>query len=269
MAWAAVALGANAIGGLLGASSAKKAAKAQTQASREAMQMQERMFNQQMALQEPFRQAGLTGQNEYMRLLGLGGDPMSQGYGSLRSGFMPENYMEQMDPGYSFRFQEGLKALQKSAAARGGFLSGKTLKDITGYGQEMASQEYQNAFNRYQDARAATLDPFARLAGLGSSASGAMADTAGNYGARQADLMTGIGNARASGYMGSANALSNALSSGLNTAYQFNMLDALRQPIAPTIPPATGYNPANNAPNARISALAKQYGSPNFGPYGP
>jgi hypothetical protein len=229
MAWAAIAIGGNIVGGLLGASSAKKAAKAQTQASREAMQMQERMFNQQTALQEPFRQAGLTGQNEYMRLLGLGGDPASQGYGSLQSGFMPQNYMEQIDPGYGFRMSEGLKALQKSAAARGGFLSGKTLKDITGYGQEMASQEYQNAFNRYQTARNATLDPYGRLAGMGQQTATGLGEAATNYGSRQSDLLTGMGNARASGYVGATNALTNAFSNAVNTAGQFQYLDYLKR----------------------------------------
>lgn len=240
MAWAAVAIGGNIIGGLMGASSARKAAKAQTQASREAMQMQERMFNRSMEMQEPFRQAGMAGQNEYMRLLGIGGDPTSAGYGSLRSGFMPENFMEQMDPGYNFRLSEGLKALQKSAAARGGFLSGKTLKDITGYGQEMASQEYQNAFNRYQTARAATLNPYANLAGMGQQTAGQLGTMANQYGANQADLLTGIGNARASGYVGSTNALTNAFSNALNTGVQLDYLNALKQAPRGEVLPPTG-----------------------------
>ena len=54
----------------------------------------------------------------------------------------------QVDPGYGFRLSEGLKALERSAAARGGLLSGGTGKALTRYGQEMASQEFGNAFNR-------------------------------------------------------------------------------------------------------------------------
>jgi hypothetical protein len=54
----------------------------------------------------------------------------------------------QADPGYGFRLSEGLKALERSAAARGGLLSGGTGKALTRYGQDMASQEFGNAFNR-------------------------------------------------------------------------------------------------------------------------
>ena len=221
-------VGGQILGGLFGARSARKAAATQAAATREGIASQERMFERQLAMQEPFRQAGITGQNEYMRLLGLGGDPTSAGYGSMRSGFMPENYMQQIDPGYNFRLSEGLKALQKSAAARGGFLSGKTLKDITGYGQELASQEYQNAFNRYQTAREATLNPYANLAGMGRDVTGAMSGMAGDYGARQAELITGAGNARASGYIGATNALTSGFSNALNTGMQLNFLNSLQ-----------------------------------------
>jgi hypothetical protein len=54
----------------------------------------------------------------------------------------------QADPGYAFRLSEGQKALERSAAARGGLISGGALKAATRYGQDMGSQEYGNAFNR-------------------------------------------------------------------------------------------------------------------------
>lgn len=52
------------------------------------------------------------------------------------------------DPGYQFRLDQGRKALEQSAAGRGTLRTGGTLKDILGYGQNMASQEYGNVFNR-------------------------------------------------------------------------------------------------------------------------
>lgn len=56
-------------------------------------------------------------------------------------------------PGYQFRMQEGMKALENSAAARGTLLTGGTLKDLTGYAQGLASTEYDNEWNRaYQGA---------------------------------------------------------------------------------------------------------------------
>lgn len=54
------------------------------------------------------------------------------------------------DPGYSFRLEEGINALDASAASRGRLQSGAQQKAIVGYGQDMASQEYKNAYNRWQ-----------------------------------------------------------------------------------------------------------------------
>jgi hypothetical protein len=53
-----------------------------------------------------------------------------------------------LDPSMAFRLKQGEDAIQNSAAARGGLLSGNTLKQLTKYGQDMGSQEYANAFNR-------------------------------------------------------------------------------------------------------------------------
>ena len=59
------------------------------------------------------------------------------------------NFDTAVDPSYSFRFNEGLKGLQSAYANTGNFLSGSALKGVTNYGQNAASREYQNAFNRY------------------------------------------------------------------------------------------------------------------------
>ena len=52
------------------------------------------------------------------------------------------------DPSYQFRLGQGIDAIQGSAAAQGLLRTGGTLRDITGYGQDLASQEYGNMFNR-------------------------------------------------------------------------------------------------------------------------
>lgn len=52
------------------------------------------------------------------------------------------------DPGYQFRLEEGAKALERSAAARGVLRTGGTLKDLLSYGQDLASQEYENVYGR-------------------------------------------------------------------------------------------------------------------------
>jgi hypothetical protein len=205
-------------GGAIAAGGAKKAGKVQAQAARDANAAQERMFQKQMELQEPFRQGGMTAQNEIMQLLGIGGDKTAAGYGSMAKAFGTDQF--QQDPGYAFRQAEGMKALERSAAARGNLLSGSTLKGVQRFGQDLASQEYQNAFNRYQVERSARLNPLQSLMGSGQSATNVMTGAAGQMGQNEAANLYGAGQARASGYVGQANALSNALGQVAGIAQQ-------------------------------------------------
>lgn len=211
-------------GGLIASSAAKKAARAQEQAAQSAANVQREMFEKQTALQEPFRQAGLTAQQQIMQLLGIGGDQAAPGYGSLAKSFGTEQF--QQDPGYAFRQSEGMKALERSAAARGGLLSGGTLKGIQRFGQDLASQEYTNAFNRYQVERAARLNPLQSLMGSGQSAANVLTGAAGNLGQGLAGTEMAGGQARASGYVGGANALAGALGSLGQTAMQYPLYQA-------------------------------------------
>lgn len=207
---AALISGAAAIGGgVMAARGAKSAARTQEQAARDATAAQERMFQRQVELQEPFRQGGLTAQQEIMQLLGIGGDKAAPGYGSMAKAFGTDQF--QQDPGYAFRQAEGMKALERSAAARGNLLSGSTMKGIQRFGQDLASQEYQNAFNRYQVERSARLNPLQSLMGSGQSATNVLTGAAGQMGQNEASNIYNAGAARASGYIGSANALNQAL----------------------------------------------------------
>lgn len=211
-------------GGLIASSGAKKAAQTQAQAAQDAQAAQERMFQKQIDLQEPFRQAGLTAQQQIMQLLGIGGDASAAGYGSLAKPFGMDQF--QQDPGYAFRQSEGMKALERSAAARGNLLSGSTMKGIQRFGQDLASQEYQNAFNRYQVERAARLNPLQSLMGSGQSSANTLTSAAGQMGQNTAANLYGAGQARASGYVGSANALSGALGNIGQMAMQLPLYQA-------------------------------------------
>ena len=196
-------------GGMIASSGAKKAARTQERAAQNATAAQERMFQRQTELQEPFRQGGLTAQQEIMQLLGIGGDKAAAGYGSMAKAFGTDQF--QQDPGYAFRQAEGMKALERSAAARGNLLSGSTMKGIQRFGQDLASQEYQNAFNRFQVERSARLNPLQSLMGSGQSATNVLTGAAGQMGQNEASNIYNAGQARASGYVGQANALNTAL----------------------------------------------------------
>lgn len=127
----------------------------------------------------------------------------------------------QQDPGYAFRMSEGLKALDRQAAARGGLISGGALKASQRYGQDMASQEYTNAFNRYQTNRANQLNPLQSLMGAGQTAANTLGTAGQNYANQAGEAYMGAGNARASGYIGQGNALVGAFNQGIN-AYGYN-----------------------------------------------
>jgi len=106
MTWIAAAIATSAA---VGAYSSRQAGKAQERASDRAAEVQKEIFLEQKELAEPFRKAGITSQNELMRLLGIGGDETAADYGMLTRGYRPEDL--QMDPGYAFRLSEGQKAL--------------------------------------------------------------------------------------------------------------------------------------------------------------
>ena len=231
--WTAAAIVGSAIIGSSASSSAagtqaaasEAGAQAQLQGTRESIAAQERAFNRQVALQEPFREAGMKGQNELMRLLGLSGDVNAKDYGMLSKQFTGQDMYK--DPGYAFRLNEGIKALDRSAAARGGLLSGNQLRGVTQFGQDYATNEYQNAFNRYQAERAARLNPLQSLAGQAQSTANTLTNAAGSLGSGEAAALMaggnaaaagliGAGNARASGYMGTANAITGAIGQGVN-----------------------------------------------------
>jgi hypothetical protein len=199
MTWVATAIAGSAI---LGAYTSNRAANAQANAAQAGIDAQERMFNRQVELQEPFRKAGEEALNKLI--------PLSSNY----TPFGMNQFTQ--DPGYGFRLSEGMKALDRTAAARGGLLSGATLKGAQRYGQDLGSQEYQNAFNRYQIERNAQLNPLQSLAGVGQTATNTLTGAAGQMGQNLAAGYGNVANARASGYVGGTNALTSALGTGLN-----------------------------------------------------
>ena len=235
------------------ADAATQAAAVQSQSSDKALALQEKLYNQQVGLQEPYRQAGLTGQNRLMELLGLGGNTGAANYGQYAQNFGMSDF--QADPGYAFRLAQGQKALDQQAAARGGLISGNALKAATGYGQDMASQEYQNAYNRYQQNRTNQLQPLGNLMASGQAAASNQGAAAGSYGANAGNLITGAGNAiaggitgagqaTAAGQYGTANTFANALNTGISSYQnQNNFNNWLNQNRSSVIPmqPGGGY----------------------------
>jgi hypothetical protein len=210
--------------GIMGADAASSAADAQAQAAANSTALQKQMFDKQVELQAPFRTGGLTAQNRLLTLLGLNPntttsdgsalpaglnvDANSADFGKYARDFNMSDF--QADPGYAFRLAEGNKALNASAAARGGMISGNALTAAQNYGQQAGSQEYQNAYNRYQTNRANQLQPLQSLMGVGQTSANALTNAAGAYGAAAGSNALAAGNALASGQIGAANAWNGA-----------------------------------------------------------
>lgn len=224
VASAAIIGGAALVGTAGSMYASNRAATAQRNAARDAAAAQEQAYARQEELQEPFRQAGLTAQNRLLDYLALSEDKTAPGYGKYARDFSMADYTA--DPGYGFRMSEGMKALERSAAARGGLLSGATLKGIQRFGQDLASQEYMNAFNRYQANRANQLNPLQSLMGAGQTSTNVLSGAAGQTGQGMANAAMAGGQARASGYMNMANALNQGLSTGAGFAAQYPLLES-------------------------------------------
>lgn len=207
------------------ANAAQQAANIGSQTSRAQMDLARDIFAQQTALNEPFRQGGVNALNRMQDLLGLSGNRRAPGYGSLSKNFTMADF--QADPGYAFRMSEGLKALDRQAAARGGLISGAALKASQGYGQDLASQEYMNAFNRFQTNRTNLLNPLQAIAGTGQTATNTLSQAGqnmgtnvsnamGNAGQAQMGAVTSAADARASGYLGAQEGWNRAINSALS-----------------------------------------------------
>lgn len=209
---------------LIGGRAAKGAAETQSAAADRAAELQNEQFQQTRQDYAPYREAGYNALANLQRTAGNVPGAFKFGAGDY-----------QADPGYAFRLSEGQKALDRSAAARGGLISGGALKAAQRFGQEMGSQEYQAAYNRaltgYNTGVASENQLYNRqaaLAGIGQTATGQVAQAGQNYANTAGNLMTGGAAAQAAGQVGMANALTGGLGTYLNYSQGTALTNALR-----------------------------------------
>ena len=187
---------ASLIGGKMQGDAARSAADTAGAASDRAVALQREQYEKQLAMQKPFYDVGVNALPELVAA-------------SKYTNFGPQQF--QQDPGYAFRLKEGQQARDRSAAARGGLISGGALKAAQRYGQDMGSQEYMNAFNRYQTERAARLQPLQSLTGMsqttantlgtaGSNMAGNLGNAYMQQGVNQGNALLAGSQARASSY---------------------------------------------------------------------
>lgn len=241
----AAILGATVGSALIGSKAAGDAADTQSEAANNAAALQRQTAQEQLALQERIYNEGVARQQPW---LGAGTNALARMQGgeyALPGAFTGQVDLNQ-DPGYQFRLSEGMKGLERSAAARGGLLSGATLKGVQRYGQDMASQEYQNAYGRAMDVYNSKVNQsntgynrLASLAGVGQTTANTLGQAGQNYASQAGntmgqmassvgDAMTSGAAARASGYVGQTNALTGGLNTYLNYQNSQNMMNMFR-----------------------------------------
>jgi len=187
-----------------------------------ATQLQSRMYEDQVARQQPFYQAGLNALPAYSQGVMPGG--------SLVKPFSVDDFLANKDPGQKYRTDMGLEAIESSAVSRGIGKSGKTYLDLMRAGQDYASQEYNNAYNRYVGNQATQRNALAGLTGFAPTAAQQIGNAGSNYATNVNNLSTNTATnyanadltgaaARQSAYTGAGGAFANALSPNPLNAY--------------------------------------------------
>lgn len=187
-------------------------------------------------------------------------NPQDGDFGALTKAFSLADF--QADPGYNFRKSEGNKEIERNASVLN---SGRTLKALLDYNQNIANNEYNNAYTRYNQDQNTLFGRLSDISGKGQATATGMANQSGNYAGTLSNLITSQGdasaasqiagaNATASGYQGIASAINN----GINSYQSHNTLNnLLRNNTSTGIAPETSsyYMPANNASGSYFSDL--------------
>lgn len=282
----------SAVSGILGANAASSASKTQAQASEQASQLELQAEEQALQQQQgqfslintetlPWRTVGTEAEFQLENELGVGGSPSQAGYGSLTQGFnQPVPQFDpnatQIDPGFNYRLQVANQALQASAAAKGTLNSGGTEMALLNQSQNLASQEYQNAYarnlqnyqsqlqsygaaqNTFYNNQANQYNRLAGLAGAGQQTVGSLASLGQNNANSISSLLTGTAGqiaqntqagaaATAAGTVGSTNAFTGALAGFANQLQGLAFLNQLNNGKPQGLTPGYAQPPGQNS----------------------
>jgi len=141
----------------------------------------------------------------------MGGQQTPEDYGALLRRYEGQDLYD--DPGYQFRKQEAESALERQMAAQGITLGGagkgqinpaayRAMEELS---QGLASQEYQNSYNRYVNDQLNTFNMLTGAAGMGQNATGQMAGAGQNYATNVGNLQTGLAQAQYQAALANAN----------------------------------------------------------------
>jgi hypothetical protein len=182
------------VSGILNSQASETAANTQADATTNASNIQLQMYEEGRADTAPWREAGEAALNTLVEKVNAG----------------PGDYTK--SPGYDFRTSEGQKAIERSAAAKGGLISGATEKALTKYGQDYATNDYQNYLANYYN----SLTPYQSLSGVGQTTASQNAVQGNQVASSVGQNTIAAGNAQATGTINQANSTTGAINSGIN-----------------------------------------------------
>lgn len=200
---------------LIGSSASSSAADKQAQSAANALSLQKQMFDTSQANYKPYLDTGKAATYSLGSLYGLPGAD-----GSVKppdfSGFTNS-------PDYNFAQSQGELGLSRYLNATGMSMSGGALKDVSQFNTGLATQQFGNYFSRLM-----------QLSQLGGNAASAAGGNAQNFSGQMSNSITGGGQATASGIVGSANALTGGINSGITNSLLYNAIN--RSSYAPAAP---------------------------------
>lgn len=204
---------------VVGAYSANKASKTQAKAAREGAAAEERIAAENLAFQ---REMAEQQREDFAPWRDVGQQALNSIWEGVQSGAFEVGKINlEDDPGYRVRMQQGVEALDASAAARGRLLSGAQQKALTKFGQEQGSQEFANAYARAANEKARKFNILSGLSQGGQASAAGQAQTTGQLAQTSGNIMSNLGRtqniaaqnvgaARASGYRDQAQILNQA-----------------------------------------------------------
>jgi hypothetical protein len=226
----AISGGLGLIGGILGNDAARSASHTQADAANNATGLQKYIFDTQQQETAPYRALGASTLPTLATYLGQPNpatgktDSSNPNFGMLTRPFTLADVPN--DPGYQFATKQANDALQNSALARGGMLSGNFATALQQQNQNMGFQQENQAFNQYWQQRGNIANLLGQATGLGQSGVGQSIGAANNFASGASNTIQAAGNANAAGTIGSANAISGALGGIGSLAVQYPLLSA-------------------------------------------
>jgi hypothetical protein len=238
--------GGSIVSGVLGADAARSAARTQAASADRAMAQEREMYDLSRQDLAPYRETGYTALRDIEGMRPF-----------LTAQFGPDQFEQYLDPSMAFRQRLGEQSTARMANVGGGALSGNTLRALTDYGQGLASTEYGNAFNRFQDERGNIYNTLANIAGMGQGAVNTGVNRGQSFAGQMTGLTTGQGAALAGGQIGAANAYGGAAQNVGNMAYLQSLMKK---------DPSTVYNAGNSGVYTNQGSQQTQMLQSQFGP---